>query len=150
MPKPFRFARRAARHLVVLGMACVLVACGGGGADSVEAVRGGLQSLPKGQAEAASALGLGYWQSTYLITLPQALRISLPAMTNEFISLVKNTTLVLVVSILDLLGIAQASLADPNWVGMNMEAYLFSGAIYWFICFALSRWSRAQEIKTTH
>lgn len=115
-----------------------------------EAVRGGLQSLPKGQAEAAAALGLGYWQSTFLITLPQALRVALPAMTNEFISLVKNTTLVLVVSILDLLGIAQASLADPNWVGMNMEAYLFSGAIYWFICFALSRWSRAQEHVTTH
>ena len=115
-----------------------------------EAVRGGLQSLPKGQAEAASALGLGYWQATFLIILPQALRVALPAMTNEFISLVKNTTLVLVVSILDLLGIAQASLADPNWVGMNMEAYLFSGAIYWFICFALSRWSRAQERLTTH
>ena len=110
-----------------------------------EAVRGGLQSLPKGQAEAAAALGLGYWRTTALITLPQALRISLPAMTNEFIALVKNTTLVLVVSILDLLGIAQASLADPAWVGMNMEAYLFAGSIYWLICFALSRWSRALE-----
>lgn len=115
-----------------------------------EAVRGGLQSLPKGQAEAAAALGLGYWQATFLIILPQALRVALPAMTNEFISLVKNTTLVLVVSILDLLGIAQASLADPNWVGMNMEAYLFAGAIYWFICFALSRWSRAQERNLAH
>lgn len=133
---------RLARAVIGLGLVIA--------AYIAEAVRGGLQSLPKGQGEAASALGLGYWQATYLITLPQALRISLPAMTNEFISLVKNTTLVLVVSILDLLGIAQASLADPNWVGMNMEAYLFSGAIYWFICFALSRWSRAQELKTTH
>ncbi len=79
------------------------------------------------------------------LSLPQALRISLPAMTNEFIALIKNTTLVLVVSILDLLGIAQASLADPNWVGMNMEAYAFSGAIYWLICFGLSRWSRSLE-----
>ena len=59
----------------------------------------------------------------------------------------KNTTLVLVVSILDLLGIAQASLADPNWVGMNMEAYAFSGGIYWLICFALSRWSKSLETK---
>jgi len=83
--------------------------------------------------------------SSDLIILPQALRISLPAITNEFIALVKNTTLVLVVSILDLLGIAQASLADPAWVGMNMEAYLFSGAIYWLICFALSRWSKSLE-----
>ena len=110
-----------------------------------EAVRGGLQALPKGQGEAASALGLGYWQTTGLITLPQALRISLPAITNEFISLIKNTTLVLVVSILDLLGIAQASIADPAWVGMSMESYLFAGAIYWIICFGLSRWSRSLE-----
>lgn len=110
-----------------------------------EAVRGGLQALPKGQREAATALGLNYWKATGLIVLPQALRISLPAMTNEFIALIKNTTLVLVVSILDLLGIAQGSLADPAWVGMNMEAYLFSGIIYWLICFALSRWSRWLE-----
>jgi general L-amino acid transport system permease protein len=131
---------RLARAVIGLGLVIA--------AYIAEAVRGGLQALPKGQGEAASALGLGYWQTTILITLPQALRISLPAMTNEFISLVKNTTLVLVVSILDLLGIAQASLADPNWVGMNMEAYVFAGAIYWFICFALSRWSRAQERAT--
>ena len=71
--------------------------------------------------------------------LPQAIRIALPAMTNEFISLVKNTTLVLIVSILDLLGIAQAALADPNWVGMNKEAYAFAGVIYWLGCFGLSR-----------
>ena len=79
-----------------------------------EAVRGGLQAMPEGQHEAATALGLGYWRATGLIVLPQALRIALPAMTNEFIALVKNTTLVLIVSILDLLGIAQAALADPE------------------------------------
>ena len=110
-----------------------------------EAVRGGLQAMPAGQAEAAVALGLGYWRTTWLVVLPQALRMSLPAMTNEFIALFKNTTLVLVVSIFDLLGITQASLADPAWVGMNMEAYAFAGAIYWFTCFGLSRWSRAKE-----
>jgi len=71
--------------------------------------------------------------------LPQAIRIALPAMTNEFIALVKNTTLVLIVSILDLLGIAQAALADPSWVGMNKEAYAFAGVIYWLGCFGLSR-----------
>jgi general L-amino acid transport system permease protein len=128
---------RLARAVIGLGFVIA--------AYMAEAVRGGLQALPKGQSEAAAALGLGYWQTTGLITLPQALRISLPAMTNEFIALIKNTTLVLVVSILDLLGIAQASLADPAWVGMNMEAYLFSGTIYWLICFALSRWSRSLE-----
>lgn len=117
-----------------------------------EAVRGGLQAIPKGQWEAAAAGGLGYWQTTSLIILPQALRISMPAMTNEFIALVKNTSLVSIVSIFDLLGIAQASLADPAWVGMNMEAYAFAGAIYWLICFGLSRWSRHVETarRTTH
>ncbi|HEV7257364.1 MAG TPA: amino acid ABC transporter permease [Bosea sp. (in: a-proteobacteria)] len=128
---------RLARAVIGLGLVIA--------AYMAEAVRGGLQALPSGQREAATALGLTYWKATGLIILPQALRISLPAMTNEFIALVKNTTLVLVVSILDLLGIAQASLADPNWVGMSMEAYAFSGSIYWLICFALSRWSRHLE-----
>ena len=130
---------RLARAVIGLGFVIA--------AYMAEAVRGGLQALPKGQGEAATALGLGYWRTTWFIILPQALRISLPAMTNEFIALVKNTTLVLVVSILDLLGVAQASLADPNWVGMNMEAYVFSGTIYWLICFAISRWSRRLETR---
>ncbi|WP_332698063.1 amino acid ABC transporter permease [Bosea sp. (in: a-proteobacteria)] len=130
---------RLARAVIGLGF-CIA-------AYMAEAVRGGLQALPPGQREAATALGLTYWKATGFIILPQALRISLPAITNEFIALVKNTTLVLVVSILDLLGIAQASLADPNWVGMSMEAYVFSGGIYWLICFALSRWSRSLETK---
>ena len=77
--------------------------------------------------------------------LPQALRIALPAMTNEFIALIKNTSLVLIVSILDLLGVAQAALADPAWVGMTMEAYVFAGSIYWLICFGLSRASLRLE-----
>lgn len=128
---------RLARAVIGLGLVIA--------AYMAEAVRGGLQALPSGQREAATALGLTYWKATGLIVLPQALRISLPAMTNEFIALIKNTTLVLVVSILDLLGIAQASLADPNWVGMNMEAYAFAGAIYWLICYALSRWSKRLE-----
>ena len=132
---------RLARAVIGLGLVIA--------AYMAEAVRGGLQALPKGQREAATALGLRYWSATGLIVLPQALRISLPAMTNEFIALIKNTTLVLVVSILDLLGIAQASLADPNWVGMNMEAYAFSGVIYWLICFALSRWSRSLETRSS-
>lgn len=123
----------------VIGLAFVIAAY------MAEAVRGGLQALPEGQVEAAQALGLGYWRITRMIVLPQALRIALPAMTNEFIALFKNTTLVLIVSIFDLLGIAQAALADPAWVGMNMEAYVFAGAIYWFTCFGLSQWSRSRE-----
>src|SRR5229473_338351 len=96
----------------------------------------------------ASVVFIEFWRGVPIITvivLPQALRIALPAMTNEFISLFKSTTLVLIVSIFDLLGIAQAALADPAWVGMNMEAYVFAGAIYWFACFGLSQWSRSRE-----
>ena len=136
MPTGFNVDRLAR---AVIGLAFVIAAY------MAEAVRGGLQALPEGQTEAAQALGLGYWRVTRLIVLPQALRISLPAMTTEFIARFKNTTLVLIVSIFDLLGIAQAALADPAWVGMNMEAYVFAGAIYWFACFGLSQWSRSRE-----
>ena len=128
---------RLARAVVGLGF-CIA-------AYMAEAIRGGLQALPAGQAEAAAALGLGYWRTTALVVLPQALRISLPAVTNEFIALVKNTSLVLIVSILDLLGIAQAALADPAWVGKTWEAYAFAGLIYWLACFGLSRLSRRLE-----
>jgi general L-amino acid transport system permease protein len=128
---------RLARAVIGLGL-CIA-------AYMAEAVRGGLQAVPAGQAEAASALGLGYWRLTGLVVLPQALRIALPAITNEFIALVKNTSLVLIVSIFDLLGIAQAALADPAWVGKTWEAYAFAGAIYWLICFGLSRWSLRVE-----
>ena len=136
MPTGFDVDRLAR---AVIGLAFVIAAY------MAEVVRGGLQALPDGQTEAAEALGLGYWRIQRAIVLPQALRIALPAMTNEFIALFKNTTLVLIVSIFDLLGIAQAALADPAWVGMNMEAYVFAGAIYWFACFGLSQWSRSRE-----
>jgi general L-amino acid transport system permease protein len=136
MPTGFDVDRLAR---AVIGLAFVIAAY------MAEAVRGGLQALPEGQTEAAQALGLGYWRIQRMIVLPQALRIALPAMTNEVISLFKSTTLVLIVSIFDLLGIAQAALADPAWVGMNMEAYVFAGAIYWFACFGLSQWSRTRE-----
>jgi general L-amino acid transport system permease protein len=128
---------RLARAVIGLGLVVA--------AYMAEAVRGGLQALPEGQQEAATALGLGYWRATRLIILPQAIRIALPAMTNEFISLIKSTTLVLIVSILDLLGIAQAALADPSWVGMNKEAYAFAGVLYWLGCFGLSRVGLAIE-----
>ena len=128
---------RLARAVIGLGLVIA--------AYMAEAVRGGLQAVPEGQHEAATALGLGYWRATGFIVLPQAIRIALPAMTNEFIALVKNTTLVLIVSILDLLGIAQAALADPSWVGMNKEAYAFAGLIYWLGCFGLSRVGLALE-----
>ena len=121
---------RLARAIIGLGLVIA--------AYMAEAFRGGLQAVPGGQAEASAALGLGHWRTTAFIILPQATRIALPALTNETIALLKNTSLVLVVSIFDLLGIAQAALADPTWVGFQVEAYVFAGVIYWVLCWALS------------
>ncbi|MBM3556407.1 MAG: amino acid ABC transporter permease [Alphaproteobacteria bacterium] len=125
----------------LIGLALVI------SAYMAEAVRGGLQAIPPGQAEAAQALGLGYWQTQRLIVLPQALRISVPALVNEFIALVKNTTLVLIVSLFDLLGIVHAALADPKWVGLTVEGYAFAGLVFWLACFGLSIWSRRIEAR---
>jgi general L-amino acid transport system permease protein len=104
-----------------------------------------LQAVPAGRYEAAQALGLGYWRSAGLIALPQALRVAMPGLMNEFIALLENTALVLIVSMFDLLGIVQAALADPRWVGLTMEGSVFAGLVFWLICFAMSRWSLRLE-----
>ena len=91
-----------------------------------EVVRGGLQAMPKGQYEAASALGLGYWQTTGLIVLPQALKLVIPGIVNTFIGLFKDTSLVLIIGLFDLLGIAQLVIKDPAWLGLDAETYLSS------------------------
>jgi general L-amino acid transport system permease protein len=76
-----------------------------------------------------------------LVVLPQALRVAIPGLVNEFISLFKNTTLVLIVSLFDLLGMVEPSIADPKWVDRRLEGYVFAGLIFWLICFGLSRYS---------
>jgi general L-amino acid transport system permease protein len=123
----------------VIGLALVVAAY------MAEVVRGGLQALPDGQREAARALGLNYWKTTAFIVLPQALRLVIPGLVNEFIALLKNTTLVLIVSLFDLLGMVQAALADPKWVGLTMEGYVFAGVVFWLVCFAMSRYSLRLE-----
>jgi len=110
-----------------------------------EVVRGALQVIPPGQEEAAHALGLGYWRTMRLVVLPQALRIAIPGLVNEFISLFKNTTLVLIVSLFDVLGMVEPSIADPKWVGQRAEGYVFAGLFFWTVCFGLSRVSRRLE-----
>jgi len=112
-----------------------------------EVVRGGLQAIPKGQFEAAAALGLGYWQAHRLVILPQALRIVIPGLVNVFIALLKDTTLVLIIGLFDLLGIIQAALADPNWLGYSMEGYVFAAIVFWMLCFGLSRMSQRLEAR---
>jgi general L-amino acid transport system permease protein len=108
-----------------------------------EVVRGGLQSIPRGQYEAARALGLGYWRTMGLIVLPQALRLVIPGIVNVFIALFKDTTLVLIVAIFDLLGQLRSAFSDPNWAAPTTlyTGFAFAGMIYFICCFAMSRYA---------
>ncbi len=110
-----------------------------------EIIRGGLQAIPKGQIEAADALGLGYWQRTRLIVLPQALAMVIPPLVNSFIGTFKDTSLVIIIGLFDLLGTVNAALADANWQGFYVEAYVVAAAIYWSFCFFMSRYSQMLE-----
>ena len=110
-----------------------------------EVVRGGLQAIPRAQYEAASAIGLGYWQQTRFVVLPQALRISVPALVNTFIGFFKDTSLVLVIGLFDLLSTIKLGLAEPAWSGFGVEAYLFAALVYFAFCFSFSRYSRRFE-----
>ncbi len=112
-----------------------------------EVIRGGLQAIPKGQTEAADSMGLKYWQSMRLIVLPQALKISIPGIVNTFIGLYKDTTLVIVIGLLDPLGIGRASLSDTKWTGLSNEVYLFVAIFFFISCFAMSRYSLYLERK---
>jgi general L-amino acid transport system permease protein len=108
-----------------------------------EVIRGGLQAIPRGQYEAARALGLGYWKMMAFVVLPQALKLVIPGMVNSFIALFKDTTLVLVVAIFDLLGQLRASFADPNWATpvTVFTGFAFAGMIYFAVSFAISRYA---------
>jgi len=112
-----------------------------------EVVRGGLQAIPSGQYEAAKALGLNYWKTMGLIILPQALKTVIPGIVNTFIALFKDTTLVLIIGLFDLLSIIQQANSDSNWLGFDTEGYVFAAAVFWLFCFAMSRYSIALENK---
>lgn len=112
-----------------------------------EVIRGGLQGIPKGQYEAADSLGLGYWQKMGLIIMPQALKLVIPGIVNSFISLFKDTTLVLIISMFDLLGIVKQHLADASWATPQTAktGLVFAALIFWFFCFGMSRYSLYME-----
>lgn len=112
-----------------------------------EVIRGGLQAIPKGQFEAAEAMGLSYWKSMRLIVMPQALKISIPGIVNTFIGLFKDTTLVIIIGLLDVLGIGRAATSDPLWNGINREVYIFVAIFFWICCFFMSRYSLYLERK---
>jgi len=113
------------------------------GAYQAEVIRGGLQAIPRGQGEAASALGLSYWKTTGLIVMPQALRHVIPGLVNSFIALFKDTSLVSIVALFDLLGSLRASFSDPNWATPTtlFTGFAFTGLIYFAFCFGMSRYS---------
>ncbi len=117
------------------------------GAYLAEVVRGGLQALPKGQYEAADALGLSYWQKTGFIVLPQALRLVIPPLVNTFIGFFKDTSLVLIIGIFDLLTAGKTAIVEPAWQGFGVEVYLTVGAIYFVFCFAMSKYSQGLEAE---
>ncbi|MBS7699494.1 MULTISPECIES: amino acid ABC transporter permease [unclassified Chelatococcus] len=112
-----------------------------------EVVRGGLQAIPKGQYEGAMSLGLGYWTMMRLVVLPQALRIVIPGIVNVFIALFKDTTLVSIVGIFDLLRTIEATLTDPTWSTptTRFSGYAFAAVFYFIFCFGMSRYSLAIE-----
>ncbi|GAB4011736.1 MAG: amino acid ABC transporter permease [Bdellovibrio sp.] len=115
------------------------------GAYMAEVVRGGLQAIPNGQVEAAKALGLNSVQVQIYIVLPQALRIVIPPTVSTAIGLFKDTSLVLIISLFDLLGSTKSALKDASWLGFSVEAYVFVGLIYYFFCSNMSRLSRKME-----
>lgn len=115
------------------------------GAYLAEVVRGGLQALPKGQTEAADALGLSYWQKTGFIILPQALRLVIPPLVNTFIGFFKDTSLVLIIGLFDLLTMGKVALSDPPWQSFSTEVYIGLAIIYIAFCFAMSKYSRNLE-----
>lgn len=112
-----------------------------------ENVRAGLQAVPRGQQEAAASLGLNTPLTLSLIVLPQALKVAIPAIVGQFISLFQDTTLLSIVGLAELLGISRSILANPNYLGRYAEVYLFIGVIYWFFCYAMSLGSRKIEEK---
>ena len=112
-----------------------------------EVVRGGLQGLSSGQYEAADALGLSYWKAHRLVILPQALKISIPGIVNTFIGSFKDSTLVLIIGMMDILGLGRARLNDPEWLGLAPELYIFISLFFFISCFAMSRYSLNLEKK---
>jgi len=110
-----------------------------------EVVRGGLAGIPAAQYDAAASLGLGFWATTVHVTLPQALRASVPALVNTFVGFFKDTSLVAVIGLFDLLGAARAVVVDPRWLESAPQVYLFVAAVYFVFCSVMSRGSHRLE-----
>jgi len=112
-----------------------------------EVIRGGLQALPRGQYDAAKSLGMGYWKMHIFVILPQALKLVIPGIANTFLALVKDTPLIFVVGLLEIVGMLNLAKTNPKWLGFAMEGYVFAAIIFWIICYAMSRYSYNLELK---
>ena len=112
-----------------------------------EVIRGGLQALPRGQYDAGKSLGMSYWKLHLLVILPQALKLIIPGIANTFLALVKDTPLILVVGLLELVGMIDMAKTNPKWLGFAAEGYVFAGLVFWIICYAMSRYSISLENK---
>jgi general L-amino acid transport system permease protein len=119
-----------------------------------EVVRGGLQAIPKGQSEGADSLGLSFWQKMWLIVMPQALKLVIPSIVNSFISLFKDTSLVYIIGMFDLLGIVRQNFSDAAWAAPSTPrtGLIFAAFIFWIFCFSMSRYSQFMErrLETGH
>lgn len=136
LPEGLSIDKLLRAQLALIGFAAAYLA---------EVVRGGLQAIPKHQYEAADALGLSYWQRTVYVVLPQALRIAVPPLVNTFIGFFKDTSLVVIIGLFDLLHAVKVALNEPAWTGFGVEAYLFAALVYFVFCYAMSRYSRTLE-----
>ena len=112
-----------------------------------EVIRGGLQALPRGQYDAAKSLGMGYWKMQIFVILPQALKLVIPGIANTFLALVKDTPLIFVVGLSEVVGMLQMAKTNPKWLGYSMEGYIFASILFWAICYAMSKYSQYLELK---
>ena len=116
-------------------------------AYTAEVIRGGLQAISRGQYDAAKSLGMGYWKLHIFVILPQALKLVIPGIANTFLALVKDTPLIFVVGLLEVVGMLNLAKTNPEWLGFSMEGYVFAGIIFWIICFSMSKYSQKLELK---
>lgn len=141
MPEGFNIDKLLRAQIAIILFAAAYIA---------ETVRGGLQAIPKGQYEGAASIGMTYWQTTRKIVLPQALKVVIPPLVSIFISLFKDTSLVVIIGIFDLTQAAKTALTDAAWRGFSTEAYLFIAAIYFVFCYSISRYSQTLEKRLDH
>jgi general L-amino acid transport system permease protein len=138
LPSGVNFSDLLRAQIAIIGFTAAYLA---------EVIRGGLQAIPRGQYEAAEAMGLGYWQSMFKIILPQAIRLVIPPIVNTFIGLFKDTSLVGIVGLTDYLLAVQSGFGDGPWRRYFVEGYVFAAVVYFIFCFALSKYSQYLETK---